>query len=331
MNFAFIKITSIALLLVLLISCGTTADAISVKPNDEKTESKDEKRSLFEKLKENDHLEVEEIIALYHQLKKEALNEYNFENEQELNRYGYMLLMDGKIKSAIEIFKLLVAEFPESGNPYDSLGEAYMKDDNEELALLNYEKSLEIEPNNNHAIDQVTILKGLEILVTDWGKEFFHFPIHFAEEIPYQGVEEVVFPKNWIKPDSSDFWSYVFVWALDNKQEVTAEELATNLTLYFDGLIGGLSRVDKTKLTKARVDFQRNNDVSDSVTFTGKLDIFDGFATQTPITLNARIYSEYCEETNQLILLFRFSPQALNHPIWEKLRTVKVRSTVCEA
>ena len=238
--------------------------------------------------------------------------------------------MADKIKAAIEIFKLLVSEFPNSANPYDSLGEAYLKDGNEGLSLMNYEKSIQINPKNNHAIDQVTQLKGLELLVTDWGKEFFHFPLHFAEEIPYEGVEEVVFPRNWIKPDSSDFWSYVFVWALDNKQAVTANELETNLKLYFDGLIGGLSRVDTSKLIEATTQFQRNVDLKDSVDFTGKLTIFDGFATQKPLNLNARIFSNYCTEREKLILLFQFSPLEYDHPIWDKLRTVEVRSTVCE-
>jgi len=38
------------------------------------------------------------------------------------------LLEVDKIKEAIEIFKLNVEEYPESGNVYDSLGEAYMID-----------------------------------------------------------------------------------------------------------------------------------------------------------------------------------------------------------
>jgi len=334
MNYGVVRVVSMVVCVVAFIACGVITDDTSEVPQERDATSIDstevEKRSVYEKLLENKHLPVEETIALYHQLKKDAPDEYNFENEQELNRFGYDLMNDGKTKAAIEIFKLLVSEFPNAANPYDSLGEAYLKDGNEELALVNYEKTLALDPNNNHAIDQVTILKGLELLVTDWGKEFFHFPLHFAEEIPYQGVEEVVFPKNWIKPDSSDFWSYVFVWALEDKETVTAKELEDNLTLYFDGLIGGLSRVDTAKLTKASVQFQRNEDPTDSVLFTGKLNIFDGFATQEPLTLNARIYSDYCEEKDQLILLFRFSPQAYDHPVWDLLRTVEVRSSVCE-
>jgi len=51
-------------------------------------------------------------IALYHQLKKDHPKEYNFENDSELNRYGYSLLTDEKPKEALEIFKLVDVEFP---------------------------------------------------------------------------------------------------------------------------------------------------------------------------------------------------------------------------
>ncbi|MDF1698346.1 MAG: hypothetical protein P1U56_21025 [Saprospiraceae bacterium] len=326
-----ILIISLAFLIAISLSCKTKSDIVTPPILEAvNADKQNKKQSIFKKLQESNLVNVEESIALYHQLKKDFPNTYNFENEQELNRYGYSLLAEDKIKSAIEIFKLLVSEFPNSANPYDSLGEAYMKDENTDLALFNYEKSIQINPKNTHAIDQVTILKGLELLVTDWGKEFFHFPLHFAEEIPYQGVEEVVFPKNWIKPDSTDFWSYVFVWALDNKKDVTASELETNLKLYFDGLIGGLSRVDKEKLTEATTQFQVNTDPNDRVDFTGQLNIFDGFATQKPLTLYARVYSDYCKEKDQLILLFRFSPLQYDHAIWDKLRTVTVRTTICE-
>lgn len=198
MKYGVTKIFLLTICLVILFTSATSIYAISVMPIEVETVSvskmQNEKKSIFKKLQENNHLTVKETIALYYQLKKDSPNEYNFENEQELNRYGYSVLMEDKIKSAIEIFKLLVSEFPNSANAYDSLGEAYLKDGNEELALLNYEKSILLNPKNYHAIDQVTILKGLELLVTDWGKEFFHFPLHFAKDIPYEGVEEVVFP-----------------------------------------------------------------------------------------------------------------------------------------
>jgi CubicO group peptidase (beta-lactamase class C family) len=68
--------------------------------------------------------------------------------EDEMNSAGYQLLQSGKIKEAIEIFKLNVESFPNSGNVYDSLGEAYLKDGNKKLAIENYKKSIELDPTN---------------------------------------------------------------------------------------------------------------------------------------------------------------------------------------
>ncbi len=322
-----IKLFSIPLCVMTFLSCATNREVVSASTV---SEVQVKKLSIFEKLKENNHLVIEERIALYHSLKKDHLHEYNFENEQELNRYGYSLLSEEKIKEAIEIFKLLVSEFPDSANPYDSLGEAYLEDGNEELSLLNYEKAVELDPTNTLAIDQVTKLKGLEILVTDWGKEFFHFPLHFAPQINYQGVEEVVFPENWIIPDSADFWSYVFVWELDNKTLITPSELEKVLIEYFDGLMAVVNDDKDAEMIKTSTHFELNPDPQDSVDIIGDLTIFDAFATNAPLDLNARIFSNYCEERGKLFLLFQFSPQEYDHPTWDKLRTVLVRETICE-
>jgi len=69
------------------------------------------------------------------------------------------LLQVDKVKESIEIFKLNVEEYPESGNVYDSLGEAYMIDGNNELAIKNYEKSVELDPDNLHGIKILEKLK----------------------------------------------------------------------------------------------------------------------------------------------------------------------------
>ena len=76
-----------------------------------------------------------------------------------LNRLGYHLLRTGKAKEAIEIFKLNVESYPKSFNTYDSLAEAYMTINERELAIQNYKKSIELNPNNTGAIEA---LKRLE-------------------------------------------------------------------------------------------------------------------------------------------------------------------------
>jgi len=79
--------------------------------------------------------------------------------ESQINSIGYAYLGMNKIDSAIIVFKFNVEEFPESANVYDSLGEAYMVKGNTELAILNYEKSLEMDPTNENAKRMLERLK----------------------------------------------------------------------------------------------------------------------------------------------------------------------------
>ena len=101
---------------------------------------------------------IDEAIKQYRELKQTKADAYIF-REPELNNLGYQLITKGKIKEAIEIFKLNVEAYPDAFNTYDSLGEAYMMDGNEELAIENYRKSLELNPKNTGAME---MLKKLE-------------------------------------------------------------------------------------------------------------------------------------------------------------------------
>ncbi|MFD2517699.1 serine hydrolase [Salinimicrobium flavum] len=90
---------------------------------------------------------VEAGLARYKELK--ADDTYAL-NEPEMNQVGYRLLQNGKIKEAIEVFRINVEEFPDSWNTYDSLGEAYMVDGQKDKAIINYEKSIEMNPENEN-------------------------------------------------------------------------------------------------------------------------------------------------------------------------------------
>jgi tetratricopeptide (TPR) repeat protein len=64
------------------------------------------------------------------------------------------------LKEAIEVFKLNVEAFPQSFNAYDSLGEAFAAAGEQELAVKNYEKSLELNPKSQSGIDALKKLKA---------------------------------------------------------------------------------------------------------------------------------------------------------------------------
>lgn len=64
-----------------------------------------------------------------------------------------------KVDMAIEAFKINVSNYAESFNVYDSLAEAYMVKGDKELAIKNYEKSLELNPKNENAKEQLKKIK----------------------------------------------------------------------------------------------------------------------------------------------------------------------------
>jgi CubicO group peptidase (beta-lactamase class C family) len=97
---------------------------------------------------------IEAGLAQYRDLKTRQPKVYDF-GEPELNQLGYQLLQARKLKEAVEIFKLNVEVYPQGFNTYDSLGEAYLMSGNTELAIQNYKKSLELNPQNTGAVEML--------------------------------------------------------------------------------------------------------------------------------------------------------------------------------
>jgi tetratricopeptide (TPR) repeat protein len=102
--------------------------------------------------------DVSSAIRQYHELKATQPEAYDF-REQQLDSLGYQLLKMNKIKEAVEIFKLNAEVYPRSVNVYDSLAEAYMINGDKELAIKNYERSLELDPNNTNAVEMLKKLR----------------------------------------------------------------------------------------------------------------------------------------------------------------------------
>ncbi|TMM58671.1 hypothetical protein FEE95_04375 [Maribacter algarum] len=76
-------------------------------------------------------------------------------NEDEMNGVGYLLLQLDKPQEAITIFNLNIKAFPNSWNVYDSMGEAYMSVGQKTLAIQNYKKSIELNPENEYGKEQL--------------------------------------------------------------------------------------------------------------------------------------------------------------------------------
>ncbi len=101
----------------------------------------------FEYLKEGSY---EKALEAY---KKEKENNINsaLVKESTLNSIGYQELGKKNAKIALSVFKIYTILYPESANAFDSLGEFYMVSGDNKNALINYEKSLKLDPKSENA------------------------------------------------------------------------------------------------------------------------------------------------------------------------------------
>jgi imidazolonepropionase-like amidohydrolase len=102
-------------------------------------------------------IEKQGVVAAvqeYRDLRSKQAAKYDF-NAQELIGLGYRLLGSKQIPEAIEIFKLSVEVDPTDFNTWDSLAEAYMDHGDKGLAIQDYKKSLELNPNNTNALEKL--------------------------------------------------------------------------------------------------------------------------------------------------------------------------------
>ncbi|PHS62862.1 MAG: serine hydrolase [Flavobacterium sp.] len=89
-------------------------------------------------------------------------------SEREMNTIGYQLMGEDKVEEASKVFQIIIEEFPKSSNAYDSFGESLMKLGKNDLAIKNYRKSVELNPNNQSGIE---FLKELGDDVSDLEKD----------------------------------------------------------------------------------------------------------------------------------------------------------------
>jgi len=78
-----------------------------------------------------------------------------------LNKAGYDFLQDNNILKAISIFKVNTELYKTDANAWDSLGEAYLKNGEEENALKSYKKALALDPTSKSAKEMIQKLENL--------------------------------------------------------------------------------------------------------------------------------------------------------------------------
>ncbi|MDR2127127.1 MAG: alpha/beta fold hydrolase [Prevotellaceae bacterium] len=93
---------------------------------------------------------ADEAYKLYRSFRENNVDKQMF-SENGMNMSGYEYLYKNDYEQAVILFQMNVEAYPESSNVYDSLGEAYLQAGNKKRAKEYYEKSLDLNPNNENA------------------------------------------------------------------------------------------------------------------------------------------------------------------------------------
>ena len=104
-----------------------------------------------------------EAEALRKQMIAEATN-------AQLNTYGYKLANEGRTAEAVKIFELNAKRHADDPNVHDSLGEGYMMNGQNDLAVKAFKKSLSMDPPEGVKANSLKCLKRLGVDVSAWEK-----------------------------------------------------------------------------------------------------------------------------------------------------------------
>jgi len=193
------------------------------------------------------------------------------------------------------------------------------------LALILSCLGAEVMAQNKPAFDGPSWKPPYQLELEGWGIERLAFPIDFAPSITYAGVEDIRFTKGWSDQKSPEYWSYAFLWLLDNGPGQTAAIIQKNLNVYYDGLVGRniiKRNIPKSLVIKTQTKLQAiKTEKGDLHTFLGTIRMLD-YMAQKPMVLNARIHVKKCSGSTQTIVFYQLSPKPLTQPVWTRLNAL---------
>ncbi len=155
-----------------------------------------------------------------------------------------------------------------------------------------------------------------------WGKEVFPIPINFAPAINYKGHEEIRFAPGWGDSTKANYWTYAFLWCLDDNPNINDTIVESNLRHYYDGLIRSNSQQfhsTNAMLFPTETSFEKTEAVNgDQQTFTGTIKMLD-YMRQQPQVLNSIVHLKFCSAVNKYMVFHEISPRPLTDTVWTNL------------
>jgi len=163
-----------------------------------------------------------------------------------------------------------------------------------------------------------------------WFGERIKLPPGFAPKMKLRGIEEILFAPGMFKDTEKDFFSYVFLFALGPKPELTADVLRGELLTYYSGLSKNVMRnpkLDTSKFTVKLESLKENGSTPkgavDVKSYRAQVYWLEPFATKKMQTLHFELQAWKYKGSPYNYLFVCASPQRVEAPIWKTMRGIR--------
>jgi len=160
-------------------------------------------------------------------------------------------------------------------------------------------------------------------------------PKGFAPDLGLKGIEEILFAPGMFKADQPDFFSYVFLFALEAKPKLDAKVLKKELFTYYSGL--SKARMGNPKLDTSgfsvKVTAIEDKVISpkESVNvknYRAEIMWLEPFATKKMQTLYFELQTWEYKNSPYQYLFVCASPQKSEKPLWKTLREIRAEVVI---
>ena len=160
-------------------------------------------------------------------------------------------------------------------------------------------------------------------------------PKGFAPDLGLKGIEEILFAPGMFKADQPDFFTYVFLFAVEAKPVLTSEVLQKELFTYYAGLSKARLRNPNLDTSKFSVNVRKMKHFEkkpkgsfDVASFTATVNWIEPFATRKFQTLHFELQTFKFAGSPHQYLFVCASPKPRDKAIWNTLREIRGNVTL---
>jgi membrane-associated protease RseP (regulator of RpoE activity) len=156
----------------------------------------------------------------------------------------------------------------------------------------------------------------------------YPFPLPWSPSIAHTGFEDLAFAPGFDDQDSPEYHSYLIVWWLDGRPEISAASLQSDMLVYFRGLSDQRGHNNNFKPDSSRVTAQYEAVANESAAFggapaqkfAGLLTLYDRHGNV--IQLQSEVTASSCDSGHTAVF-FEMSKEPRPAPLWTQLDQVR--------